>query len=234
MTDGNLSAAVRKLPIQRISSLAVVLVAVLLCSGHAALAQQPERWEKELAAFDAADKATPPPQGEIVFIGSSSIQRWDLAKSFPDLKAINRGIAGSELGDAVRLVDRLVLAYSPRLVVVYAGDNDIAGGRTSEDVVVQFERLVSRIHAMLPQTRIVFIGLKPSILRWSQVDRMRAANARVKAFCERDDRVAFVDVDWAMLGWDERPRKELFVPDGLHMTAEGYQVWAALLRPYLR
>src|SRR5215203_5626091 len=170
MTDGNLSAAVRKLPIQRISSLALVLVAVLLWSGHAAVAQQPERWEKELAAFDAADKAAPPPQGQVVFIGSSSIQRWDLAKSFPDLKAINRGIAGSELGDAVRLVDRLVLAYSPRLVVVYAGDNDIAGGRTSEDVVVQLERLVSRIHGSLPQTRIVFIGLKPSILRWSQVD----------------------------------------------------------------
>jgi lysophospholipase L1-like esterase len=211
----------------------IALVAIVLCGRGVAYGEQGERWEKELAAFDAADKTAPPPLGEVVFVGSSSIQRWDLAKAFPDLKTINRGISGSELGDAVRLVDRLVLAYSPRLVVVYAGDNDIAGGRTSEEVAVQFERLVYRIHAKLPQTRIVFIGLKPSPLRWAQVDRMRMANEMIRAYCGHDDLVGFVDVDQAMLGWDEKPRKELFLSDGLHMTPEGYQVWSFLLKPYL-
>ena len=217
----------------RMPRLLLLLVAALLLAPPAG-AQQTERWERDLAAFDAADRTTPPPQGEIVFVGSSSIQRWDLAKYFPDVKTINRGIGGLELGDAVRLVDRLVLAYSPRLVVVYAGDNDISAGRTSEEVVVQFERLVARIHAKLPQTRIVFIGLKPSLLRWVQVDRMRTTNAMIRDYCERDDRVAFVDVDGAMLGWDEKPRRELFVADGLHLTPEGYQIWTMLLRPFLR
>jgi lysophospholipase L1-like esterase len=211
----------------------VALALLLLLSPAAASAQQPERWDRELAAFDAADKASPPPSGEIVFVGSSSIARWDLAKWFPDLRTINRGISGSELTDAARLVDRLVLPYAPRLVVVYAGDNDIADGRTSEEVVIQFERFVSRIHAALPQTRIVYIGLKPSLLRWPMIDRMRAANASIRAYCEHDDSVAFVDVDGAMLGWDEKPRPELFVADGLHLSADGYRIWTFLVRPFL-
>jgi lysophospholipase L1-like esterase len=62
---------------------------------------------------------------------------------------------------------------------------------------------------------------------------MRAANEMLRRFCERDDRIAYVDVDDAMMGWDEKPRRELFVDDGLHLSAEGYQVWNALVRPFL-
>jgi lysophospholipase L1-like esterase len=200
----------------------------------AAGAQQPaDRWESFVAAFEAADRISPPPKGEIVFTGSSSIRRWDVTAAFPDLKVINRGISGSELGDAVRYADRLVIPYEPRLVVVYAGDNDINNGRTSEEVAVEFEHFVAKVESKLPQTRIIFIGLKPSILRWPQVDRMRAANAMVRAFCEHDDRVAFIDVDGPMLGWDEKPRRELFIEDGLHLTSEGYRLWTTLLRPFL-
>lgn len=206
----------------------------ILTFAHPAFAQQADRYEKELAAFDAADKASPPPQGGVVFVGSSSVELWDLAKYFPEVRPLNRGLRSSELGDEVRLLDRLVLAYAPRLVVLYAGDNDIAAGRTSEEVAVQFERFVARVHAKLPQSRIVFIGIKPSILRWAQVDRMRAANAMIRAYCEHDDRVAFLDIDGPMLGWDEKPRRELFVSDGLHLSPEGYQLWSFLLRPFLR
>lgn len=200
-----------------------------------AFAQQPvvDRWEKDIAAFEAADRVSPPPKGEIVFVGSSSIARWDTAGAFPDLKIINRGFGGSELADSVRFADRIVIPYQPRLIVVYAGDNDISGGRLSEQVVVEAERFVTRVRAKLPDVRIVFIGVKPSPLRWTQVDRMRAANAMLRAFCERDDRIAYIDVDSAMLGWDEKPRRELYVEDGLHMSAEGYRIWNTLLRPFL-
>ena len=213
----------------------LLLTPVVVLLGVApALAQQgTDRWESAIAAFEAADRVTPPPQGEIVFVGSSSIVRWDTAASFPDLRIINRGFGGSELADAVRYADRIVIPYRPRLVVVYAGDNDIAGGRLSEQVVVEAERFVTKVRAALPDVRIVFIGLKPSILRWAQVDRMRSVNVMLRAFCERDDRVAYMDVDGVMLGWDEKPRRELFVEDGLHMSAEGYRLWTMLLRPLI-
>ena len=191
------------------------------------------RWEAEVAAYDAADRASPPPSGEIVFVGSSSIKLWDLQKSFPDLKTINRGIIGSQLADAVRFADRLVIPYKPRIVVVYAGDNDIDGGATSEQVAVQFERFDRTVRAALPGVRVIFIGIKPSLQRWDVIERTRLANALIRAYATHDDGVAFVDVDNAMLGWDEQPRRELFVSDGLHLTPEGYGLWTTLLRPLL-
>ena len=211
----------------------LVIFAGVLLAASAVPAQQADRWERFVAAYDEADKAYPPPKNEIVFVGSSTIRRWDVSSYFPDLKIVNRGIDGTELADAVKYIDRLVLRHEPRLVVVYAGDNDIGGGKISEQVSVDFERFVRAVHARLPQARILYIGIKPSPLRWLQIDRMRLANQVIRAICERDDRLAFLDFDNLMLGWDEKPRKELYVEDGLHLSPQGYQLWTAVLRPYL-
>jgi len=208
------------------------LASLLVVACALPAAAQTDRWEKDIAAFEAADLAAPPPKGEILFVGSSTIRLWDLKAAFPDLKTINRGFGGSEMQDSTRYVDRIVVPHSPRLVVVYAGDNDIMG-IPSEQIVIAFERFVRAVHAKLPDTKILYIGIKPSLLRWGQVDRMRQANAMIRQFCERDDRLGFVDTDNAMLGWDEKPRKELYVADGLHLTPAGYQILNALVRPFL-
>lgn len=208
---------------------------VMMLMPAAASAQLPaERWSSALSEFDAADRATPPPVGEILFLGSSTIVSWDTASAFPGLTIVNRGVWSSSLADFVGRVDRMVLPYAPRLIVLYAGENDINAGATSEQVAVEFERFVTLVHARLPQTRIVFIGLKPTIQRWSQMHRMRLANDLVRRYCEHDDRLAFLDVDGVMLGWDEKPRKELFLADGLHLSAQGYALWNTLLRPFLQ
>ena len=213
-------------------SLALIFIALMTVSVPA---QSPaEQWAKALADFDAADRAAPPPVGEVLFLGSSTIVNWDTARSFPGIKTVNRGVWSSSLYDAVQRIDRLVIPYAPRVIVLYAGDNDINAGSLSEQVAVEFERFAFGVWSRLPQTRIVFIGLKPSIQRWSQVHRMRATNALVREFCEHDDRLAFLDVDGVMLGWDEKPRRELFVDDGLHLSAQGYQLWTTLLRPFLQ
>src|SRR5262245_58929582 len=211
----------------------IALLTGLLLAASTLIAQQPDRWERYVAAYDEADKVSPPLKHQIVFVGSSTIRRWDVASYFPDLTILNRGIDGTELSDTVRYIDRLVLRYEPRLVVVYAGDNDIGGGRVSEQVAVDFERFVRAVHTKLPETRILYIGIKPSPLRWLQVDRMRLANQLIRSICERDDRLAFLDLDNLMLGWDEKPRQELYVEDSLHLSPQGYQLWTAVLRPYL-
>ena len=214
----------------RITSLAL---AALLIAAPAAAQEATVRFEKEVSAYEAADLKAPPPKGQIVFVGSSTIVDWDAGRYFPDLKVINRGLWGSALSDTARLVDRLILPYQPRIVVIYAGDNDIDGGKTTEEVAVQFERFVRAVHARLPQTRIVYIGIKPSPLRWITIDRMRAANVMIRQVCSRDDRLAYLDVDGVMLGWDEKPRPELYATDGLHLSPQGYELWTMLLRPFL-
>jgi len=193
---------------------------------------QQDTWAKDMAAFEEQDKKDPA-IGGIVFVGSSSIRLWDLEKSFPEMPIVNRGFGGSEIPDSVNHADLLVIRHKPRTVVFYAGDNDIANGRSPQQVFDDYKRFVTTVRAALPQARIAFIAIKPSIQRWALIDKIRAANALVRTFAETDDRLGYIDVDGPMLGWDEKPRKELFVADGLHMTPKGYEVWTALVRPFL-
>lgn len=209
----------------------LVIALGALCLPAAAVAQS--GWVEEMAAFSAEDKARPFAEGGVLFVGSSSIRLWDLQRSFPGIPILNRGFGGSHISDSIEHVDLLILRHRPRLVVFYAGDNDIASGKPPSTVAADFRTLVRRIHQGLPKARIAFIGIKPSPQRWKLVERVRAANAQIRRFAETDERIAFVDVDGPMLGWNERPRADLFVADGLHLSAKGYELWTTLVRPFL-
>ena len=78
-----------------------------------------------------------------------------------------------------------------------------------------------------------FIGIKPSIQRWRLIQNVREANALIREYCDGDDRLGFVDVDGPMMGWGAKPRKDLFVEDGLHLSAKGYELWTVLVRPFV-
>jgi hypothetical protein len=105
----------------------------------------PARWEKDIKAFEAADKTNPPPKNAILFIGSSSVRGWKtLAQDFPEHKVINRGFGGSHLNDSVHYFDRIVAPYKPRMIVVYAGSNDITFGKKPETVFADFKAFVEK------------------------------------------------------------------------------------------
>ncbi len=193
----------------------------------------PERWAPEMAAFEQDDVASPPPKQGLLFVGSSSIRLWDLKQSFPELPAINRGFGGSQMCDSVHYAELLVLKHEPAKIVVYAGDNDIAGGKTPAQVAGDFQAFVAKIRRTLPNTPIIYIAIKPSIARWKLAGKMQQANALIAAQCADDRQVHFLDVWPRMLGDDGQPRKELFRDDGLHLNDAGYQLWAELLSPLL-
>ena len=62
---------------------------------------------------------------------------------------------------------------------------------------------------------------------------MRRANKLIKGYCEAQAGCLYINVEPEMLGADGRPRPELFVSDGEHMTPEGYKIWTRLVRPHL-
>ena len=195
----------------------------------------PEKWTAAIDKFTEADKTNPPPRDAVVFVGSSSIVKWtSLAKDFPDLKVINRGFGGSELGDTLHYADRIVIPYRPRAVVVYAGDNDLNAGKTPEIVFADFKALVAKIHAKLPQTRIVYIAVKPSPSRWKIKDKGEKTNALIAAECAKDPRLRFVDIWKPMLNEKGEPRPDLFVKDMLHINEAGYAIWTPLVAAALK
>ncbi|NOX55065.1 MAG: hypothetical protein GXP27_11640 [Planctomycetes bacterium] len=215
------------------AAFAILLIVTVTTRSSAQKPPGPERWEKAIRAFEEQDRQQAPPKKAILFVGSSSIRLWDLKQSFPDLVTINRGFGGSVIADSVYFAERIILPYEPRIVVLYAGDNDIARGDSPQQVVQDFLRFVGTVHERLPQTKIVFIAIKPSLSRWHLADKMKKANDAIRRLTRKDDRLEFVDIWTPMLGPDGRPREELFRSDGLHLNARGYCLWTRVLRPYL-
>jgi len=205
-----------------------VMACVLLAAPPAAA-----RWEDEMRAFEEQDQKSPPAPGGALFVGSSSIRLWKLDEAFPKLGAINRGFGGSEVADSLAYAERIILPYRPRVIVFYAGDNDIANGKSAAEVSATFRALYEKIHAALPATRVLFLAVKPSRSRWELIDVQREANRLIAAYADEQEKLEFVDVATPLLGEDGLPREELFESDKLHLNAAGYEVWNAIVGPLL-
>lgn len=196
----------------------------------------PTRFEKAVAAFEEADRTSPPPAGAVVAVGSSSMRGWHgrIAQDLAPVTVIPRGFGGSNYYDVLHYADRLVLAYQPRAVLLYEGDNDVAAGIPPAQIAATFDALVARLRGRLPDLRIYVIGAKPSIARWGMWPQMVEANDLVAQRCAADPRMTYIDVAAGMLGTDGTPRPEIFVTDQLHMNDAGYDAWAAAIGPVLR
>jgi lysophospholipase L1-like esterase len=224
-----------------------VLIAVALLAGAGTQASAtgappasaaqvpPQTWDAAFARFAADDAAHSYPPGGVLFVGSSSIRLWsDLETQFKDLPVvIKRGFGGSQLSDCVKNLSRLVLRYRPRLVLVYAGDNDLAAGNSPIDVVSRFAAFVDGVHATLPQTRIAYISIKPSPARVALLPRIRVANALIHRYAELSSNVEYIDVFTPMLDARGAPRRELFRDDALHLNADGYALWKRVIGPHV-
>jgi len=189
----------------------------------------PTRFESEIAAFEKWDRQNSVPRDAILFVGSSSIRMWETAKSFPDLPVINRGFGGSHISDVNHFMDRIVFKYKPRVIVFYAGDNDIAAGKSPQQVFEDFEAFLKVLQDRLPETNMIYLPIKPSIARWQLWPQMRETNARVEKLADEDLKIFYVNIATPMLAPDGRPRPELFLSDGLHMNEKGYALWDELL-----
>ena len=197
-------------------------------------AQNPSaKWKSAIQKFEQQDETDPPAKGGVLFVGSSSIRMWDLDESFPDKDYINRGFGGSQIADSIAYLDQLVLKHRPKVVLMYAGDNDIAAGKSAKTVANDFKTFQQKVHAELPGTRIMYIAIKPSIKRWDMYPKMADANALIASQCEANPRLTYLDIATPMIEEDGKPNPDLFAKDGLHLNKSGYEVWTQVVTPHL-
>lgn len=192
------------------------------------------KWEKNILAHEKRLTANPPKPGGVFFAGSSSIVGWDVKKFFPNAGYINVGFGGSVIADSTHFAPRILTPHKPGTVVFYAGDNDIGRGAKPEQVAADFKAFVTAVRQDNPSCRVLFVAVKPSLARWKQFETQKKANALVRAYCESEKGLVFVDVVPLMLGADGTPVPELFVKDGLHMTPKGYELWTDAINKALR
>ena len=214
---------------------------VVLCSSVAlnatdkpAVKDPPERWEETIRTFEDWDSKNSFPSDAVLFVGSSSIRLWPTRECFEEFAVINRGFGGSYISDVSYYVKRIVLRYEPRVIVFYAGDNDIAAGKSAQQVFDDYKVFTKLVHDKLPTTRIIFISIKPSRSRWPLWPAVSQANRMIKDFSGKDGRLFYFDGAGPLLDGDGQPNLELFLPDKLHLNARGYDVWTKLLCPVIK
>jgi lysophospholipase L1-like esterase len=147
---------------------------------------------------------------------------------------VNRGFGGSQIADVIVHFDRLVLPHHPRLIVFYSGTNDVTAGKAPEQVVKDFEFLCAKVHAVRPETKILFVSLQYAPSRWALREKMAVVNSEIAKFCAADPRRSYIDTNPAMLAASGSPDETLYSPDRLHMAPGGYAVWTKLLAPLVK
>jgi lysophospholipase L1-like esterase len=214
------------------AALAAALAAAAVAPARAQ-APDPARFEAEIRAFEAATARRRRRAGAALFVGSSSIRLWcTLDRDFPDQRVVNRGFGGSTMAEVLRYAPRVVLPYRPRTVVVYAGDNDLAEGRTPAEVRDAYRRFTALVRARLPtrgsctwpSSRARAREAPAAVRATNAVLRAtpRATRAPPTSTCSRRCSAATPAAPGAV-------RRAT----GLHMNSAGYALWRAALAPAL-
>ncbi|MCX2573224.1 GDSL-type esterase/lipase family protein [Pedobacter sandarakinus] len=213
-------------------SLIVLLANLIILSVNA---QQKHAFWDDVQTIKKYDQMFKPPVNPVLFVGSSSIRKWDdLTQIFAKYNALNRGIGGAVTNDITYYLNDIVFPYKPRQIVLYVGENDIPNAQTTADSVLnRTVKLYRAIRAKLPDVPLVYISIKPSPSRAAFREKAVAANALIKNFLSKEPNTKFVDVFTPMLTKTGEMRPELFVGDMLHMNAKGYAIWRKAVEKYL-
>lgn len=236
----------RSRSLARLAPLAVavgaLLAAPLVCAQDMtqALAPAPSRphdfrkWEKDISAFENLDRRMPPPTNPVLFVGSSTVVRWQsLAKDFPETPVLNRGFGGSEIADSTYYAERIIFPYNPRMIVLRSGVNDIHAGRSPEEVFNDFKAFITKVRTRFPKVPVAFVAVNPSPSRWSEKKAGERLNALVAEYVKTSANLVFIDISRISLNREGQVRSELFEADRLHFNQEGYKLLASAVRPHV-
>jgi lysophospholipase L1-like esterase len=169
----------------------------------------------------------------IVFTGSSSIRFWkDVQELFPEQHILNSGFGGSQTSDLLYHLESLVLRYKPKKVFIYEGDNDIFAKKKPKEVIQTTQAIIQLIKKENPNTSIILISAKPSIARWNLRGKYKRLNKKLEKLALTDINLSYVNV-WDIMLTGRKIRTDIFVEDGLHMNAAGYDLWYQKIKKHI-
>ena len=210
---------------------AVCLLTLLVIT---AKSMESNPFENSIQTFENWDKKNSFPENAVLFVGSSSIVKWKTHEFFREMPVINRGFGGSQISDINYYVRRIVLPYKPKVIVFYAGDNDIAAGKSATQVADNFMTFVGMVHKELPKTTIIYISMKYCSNNYPLHDAMKEGNGLIDGYSKKDSKLIYFDGASPLLGEDGKPNDYLFESDRHHLNDKGYEIWSRLLKPIIQ
>ncbi|MDN3657737.1 GDSL-type esterase/lipase family protein [Ferruginibacter paludis] len=215
----------------------LIFLAYILLTAVMPVKAQTEPFYNDIQSFKEQDSTAFPPKHAILFVGSSSFTKWkDVQSYFPDYPIVNRGFGGSSLPDVIHFANDIIIPYLPKQIVIYCGENDLAGSDTTVNgkvVFNRFKQLFTLIRQQLPTVSIAYVSMKPSPSRKHLWPKMTAGNTLIKKFLAKQKKTAFIDVYHKMFNADGTVMNDIFLEDNLHMNAKGYAIWQKAIAPFL-
>lgn len=215
-------------------TLALITCLLLTTASHAQMRPfDIDRHAKTIEEFRKYDRKNTAPSPHVLFVGSSSIVLWPTAEAFPALNVINRGFGGASVQEINHFYADVIGRYNPRAVVVYS-DIEIENGATPDQTIANYKLLISRLKTDFPAAKIFLLSMKPTLIDHKMGAEVRgnkeAANKMLEKIADADEQLVFVDVSTAMIdAATGKLRQDIFVADGLHLGAKGYQLWNEIM-----
>jgi len=191
-------------------------------------------YQDAIDEFKEVDKATPPPDDLILFTGSSSIRFWSsLKEDMAPHTVLNRGFGGAHIAHVNYHFNEVVKPYKPKAIVFFCGTNDLAALKSPSETFSDFKTFYSMVKKELPGTKLIVIGVKPTIAREYLIQEEKEFNNLISILASEEDLLTYVSVWDPMLTYEGKPNPALFVEDGLHINGKGYEIWTKLVRPQI-
>jgi acyl-CoA thioesterase-1 len=181
-------------------------------------------------------RAMPLPADRVVFFGDSITDIWKLETYFPDKPYVNRGIGGQTTPQMLVRFRQDVIDLHPKVVVILAGTNDLAGNTgpmLSEDIEANLSSIAEL--AKLHNIRVVFASVLPvhnytekskDFFAQRPTERILELNSWLKDYC-RTNGLVYLDYFSALVDDKGLLKKEL-ADDGLHPNAAGFKIMTPL------
>lgn len=197
--------------------------------------QKLDKFESEIVVYEQEDQKAGYDPNAILFTGSSSIRMWKTVDAdMEQMKVVNRGFGGSTIPEVTYYADRIIKPHQPKIMVFYCGENDLSNDEAKSSLALKsFKKFYKYMKENLPDTKVFFIAIKPSIRRWNYWPKMVDANTKIKKYINKKDNYYFVDTASPMLDVEGVVLQDIFIEDNLHMNAKGYEIWTNTLKPIL-
>ena len=197
-----------------------------------------EGWAQRHESFNQRAR-----QGDVdlICIGDSITHAWELTgkdiwnRYYGHRKAMNLGIGGDCTQHVLwRLYHGNIDGISPKAAVLMIGTNNSNGtDNTAEEIADGITDIVKLLRSKLPQTKVLILGIFP---RGETASQQREKNAKASDIAMRiaDGRmIHYMNIGEHFLEADGTLTKEI-MPDYLHLSPRGYQIWAIAIEGKLR
>lgn len=168
---------------------------------------------------------------DLCCLGDSITQKFEWQDAFPDRRVANRGI-GSDTTEGILARLDSVVRLEPKVISLMAGINDVAQGRTPDEIEATYRSLLEELRLRLPDTEVIVSGLLPvTAAHPIQAADILAVNERLEALCAEED-VSYLDLFSAFAGENGCLLPE-YALDYVHLSPQGYALWLSYLTPAL-